>query len=155
MPHKKKSITVPPCCVTAFVAACRKQGIKATHQRIEIYRELVCTHEHPDAQTIYKRVRRNLPSVSLDTVYRTLRMFADLGLATRVACLDACTRFDAVTTRHHHFTCERCGGIQDVESEPLNAVPVPAEAAALGCVHSVHVELRGLCAACLNAAKDK
>lgn len=141
------------CRVAAFIEACRRQGITATHQRREIYRELVRSTEHPDAQTICVRVRRRLPAVSLDTVYRTLRLFAEKGLAARVACQDARTRFDAVTERHHHFTCERCGRIQDLHSAALNAVSAPPEAAALGVASSIHVEVRGVCAACRTRKK--
>ena len=63
-----------------FAAECRDKHIKATHQRMEILRELASTGEHPDAETIFKRVRRRIPAVSLDTVYRTLRMLEDKGI---------------------------------------------------------------------------
>ena len=60
--------------VAEFVAACRRQGVKATHQRTEILRELAGTEEHPDAETIHERVRQRIPALSLDTVYRTLKL---------------------------------------------------------------------------------
>lgn len=47
-----------------FAAECRDKHIKATHQRMEILRELASTGEHPDAETIFKRVRRRIPAVS-------------------------------------------------------------------------------------------
>ena len=46
--------------VSEFVGACRRQGIKATHQRTEIFRELAGTREHPDAETIFARVRERV-----------------------------------------------------------------------------------------------
>ncbi|OGV67498.1 MAG: hypothetical protein A3K19_08755 [Lentisphaerae bacterium RIFOXYB12_FULL_65_16] len=134
----------------AFVAACRQHGVKATHQRREIYRELARTVEHPDVQTVYRRVRRRVPSVSLDTVYRTLRLLDDKGIVCRVACQDACARFDAATERHPHFSCVKCGALLDVCSDELNALPVPASATALGTVTSVHVVFQGVCVACRN-----
>jgi Fur family peroxide stress response transcriptional regulator len=82
-------------------------------------------------------------------VYRTLRLLDEKGLVSRVACQDACARFDAVTARHHHFACSRCGALIDVYSEELNALRVPAGLRAVGVVDSTHVELRGVCAACL------
>ena len=63
----------------AFSNACRRYGLKSTYQRAEIYRELASTEEHPDVETIYARVRSRIPAVSLDTVYRTLRLLEKKG----------------------------------------------------------------------------
>ncbi len=134
--------------VAAFVEICRRQGIKATHQRMEIYRELVSTQEHPDAEMIYKRVRRRIRAISLDTVYRTLRLFMEKGIITSLAALPERMRFDANMDRHHHFICTQCGSVRDFYDRRLDRLPVSDEAANLGMVHSIHVELRGLCSRC-------
>ena len=55
-----------------FVQSCRKAGAKLTHQRMEIYREVAQTGDHPDAEKVYQGVRERLPTLSQDTVYRTL-----------------------------------------------------------------------------------
>jgi Fur family peroxide stress response transcriptional regulator len=47
-------------------------GLKFTHQRYLVYRAMVATKDHPSAETVWKRVRAEAPSISLDTVYRTL-----------------------------------------------------------------------------------
>ena len=65
-----------------FESVCRRQEIKLTHQRIEVFREIAQTGDHPDAEQVFKRVRERLPTVSLDTVYRTLWLLNDLGLVT-------------------------------------------------------------------------
>ena len=93
--------------VADFVEVCRRQGVKATHQRTEILRELAGTQEHPDAETIYARVRQRIPAISLDTVYRTLRLLEEKGVIARVGSMRDRTRFDANTDRHHHFVCSR------------------------------------------------
>lgn len=134
--------------VAAFAEAGRRQGIKATPQRLEILRELSATAEHPDAETIFTRVRRRLPSISLDTVYRTLRMLEEKGVISRVPSMQERARFDANMDRHHHFVCEACGRICDFYSTELDHFAPPPEVAALGRVESVHVELRGTCKAC-------
>ena len=134
--------------VEDFAAACRSQRLKVTHQRMEILRELASTGEHPDAETIYKRVRRRIPSVSLDTVYRTLRMLEDKGIISRVASLKDRARFDANIASHHHFVCRKCGRIEDFYSTALDQFTPPPAVAAMGRVETVHVELRGLCRAC-------
>lgn len=134
--------------VAAFAEAGRRQGIKATHQRMEILRELSATEEHPDAEAIFTRVRRRLPSISLDTVYRTLRMLEEKGVISRVPSMQDRARFDANMNRHHHFVCEACGRISDFYSAELDHFAPPPEVAALGRVESVHIELRGKCKTC-------
>ena len=134
--------------VEGFSKVCRRSGIKATHQRTEIYRELAGTDEHPDAETVYGRVRKRIPAISLDTVYRTLRLLERKGIVLRVGSLGERTRFDANTDRHYHFVCTECGFIGDIHHERWNDLRAPDEAMAIGTVNSVHVELRGLCKAC-------
>jgi Fur family peroxide stress response transcriptional regulator len=134
--------------IKSFSEVSRRHGDKLTHQRREIYRELAKTHEHPDAETIYSRVRKRIPSISLDTVYRTLRLFEDEGLISRVGSIGEKTRFDANTDRHHHFVCTECGFIGDVYNEEWNTITSPKDVTLMGKVDSIHVELRGRCNAC-------
>jgi Fur family transcriptional regulator, peroxide stress response regulator len=134
--------------VNVFSGICRRYGVKATHQRREIYRELAGTKEHPDAEAVYTRVRKRIPSISLDTVYRTLRTFEEKGLISRVGPSGEKTRFDADTERHHHYVCTECGFIGDVYSEEWNDFKPPSGMMNMGTVNSIHVEVRGLCKAC-------
>ena len=138
-----------------FSGVCRSYGVKATHQRTEIYRELARPNEHPDAETIYARVRKRIPVISLDTVYRTLRLLEKKGLISRVGSLGEKTRFDANIDRHHHFVCTECGFMGDFYSEEWNDFRAPSDVMAMGKVNSVHVELRGLCKACQRKRRDK
>jgi Fur family transcriptional regulator, peroxide stress response regulator len=140
--------------VAEFVDACRRQGVKATHQRTEILRELVAAQEHPDAETVYARVRHRIPTIALDTVYRTLRMLEDRGVIARVGSMRDRARFDANTDRHHHFVCCECGLIGDFHSDVLDRFPVPREVAEMGSVDQVYVELRGRCRKCQAGAKN-
>lgn len=134
--------------VAHFVKACRQNGVKATQQRREILRELAMTTEHPDAEKIYMRVRKRLPAISLDTVYRTLRIFEEQDDIFRVATIRDRARFDANTNCHHHFICSRCGRIDDFNSAALDRFTPPPEVAALGRVERIHIEFRGHCRKC-------
>jgi len=124
----------------------------ATHQRTEIYRELAGTTEHPSAEAIYKRVRARIPAISLDTVYRTLRLLEAKGVISRAGFTEDRTRFDANTDRHHHFVCTECGLIGDFCSDALDRFPVPPEVSEIGSVDGVYVELRGRCRKCQQGA---
>ncbi len=136
----------------SFQAAVRAAGIKLTHQRLEVFRELARTTEHPDAETIFKAVQRRVPTVSLDTVYRTLWMLRDLGLVTTLGSTSReGARFDVNSERHHHYVCMRCGLIRDFTSDELDSLRVPAAVKGFGTILDTQVEVRGLCASCQEA----
>lgn len=134
--------------------ALRKAGVRLTHQRLEIFREVIGSGEHPDAETVFRGVRRRLPTVSLDTVYRTLWTLTDLGLLSTLGPRRERARFDANLEPHHHFICMRCRRARDFESAELDALRGPESVRAFGSVREIHVELRGLCAECGGAGSD-
>ena len=130
----------------ALVAALREAGLRLTHQRLEVVRELAAAHDHPDADELFRRVRRRVPTISLDTVYRTLAVLVERGLVARVTTPRA-TRFDTDLAPHHHFVCTSCGELYDVP--PRFAAVHAAEAIpGVGRVRGVCLELHGVCAAC-------
>ncbi len=131
-----------------LTSVAREAGLKLTHQRLEIFRELAGTEEHPDAETIFRAVQQRMPTVSLDTVYRTLWALHDLGLVATVGPQRHGVRFDANLDRHHHYCCVRCGLVRDFESDELDGLSVPDSVKRLGSVVNSHVEVRGLCATC-------
>ncbi len=138
--------------VAQFLDICRRQGVKATHQRTEILRELAASEEHPDAETLLARVRQKIPAISVDTIYRTLRLLEERGVIARVGSMRDRARYDANTDRHHHFVCTTCGRIGDFYSEAMDRVPVPREVSEMGSVEGVYVELRGVCRKCQQRA---
>lgn len=139
--------------VEELKAALRRAGIKQTNQRLAIYREVLARHDHPDAESVHAAVRRRLPAVSLDTVYRTLWTLTDLGLLSTLGPRQARARFDANVAPHHHFVCVDCGLVRDFESPTLDALRLPDEVAAFGEALATHVEVRGRCRAC--AARER
>jgi Fur family transcriptional regulator, peroxide stress response regulator len=136
--------------MTAFVDACRREGVKVTYQRMEIFREVASTEEHPDADHVYRGVRARIPTVSLDTVYRALSLLEKLGVVSRVHVFSDRARFDANTQRHHHFVCHRCGLIKDFSSPEADGFHIPEDVRAVGRIESVHLEVRGVCCSCAS-----
>ena len=131
-----------------FKAAAREAGVKLTHQRLEIFREVASSADHPDAEAVFRAVQASMPTVSLDTVYRTLWMLNDLGLITTLGPRRGSVRFDANLEQHHHYLCVRCGLARDFESAALNALRIPVAVKKLGSVVTTHVEVRGVCDRC-------
>jgi len=136
--------------IGVFAETLRRRGLRTTHQRMEIFRELARTDEHPDAETVYQRVSRRVPAVSRDTVYRTLATLEEHGLISRAAVLGGPARYDANIAQHHHFVCTRCGAVKDFRSPALDALPLPRSVRTLGRVASAHVQVRGVCAECVG-----
>jgi Fur family peroxide stress response transcriptional regulator len=138
-----------------FASVLRTAGYKLTPQRLEIYRRTAASAAHPDIETIHRGVRKAMPSVSLDTVYRTLELFRELGLVSSLRPHPGPVRFDANVAPHHHFVCNLCGLTLDFACQEFDALEVPASAQAPGRVESAHVEVRGLCRVCAEAAAPR
>lgn len=134
-----------------FVARCRAARLVVTPQRLTVFRHLTAGHGHPSAEELYATVRRELPTLSLATVYKTLDALARIGAVRRVARVGARSRWDAGLESHHHLVCIECGGVSDVLDAQLDAVKRRAAAVAgrRGFEASGHVvDIFGRCAAC-------
>jgi Fur family peroxide stress response transcriptional regulator len=139
--------------MTHFEDVCRNSGAKLTHQRMEIFREVAQSEDHPDAETVFQGVRQRMPTVSMDTVYRTLWWLKDLGLITMLGPPRERARFDANLNRHHHFVCTRCGLARDFYSNELDRLELPDSVLSIGHAEKTQVEVKGLCHHC--AADEK
>lgn len=135
-----------------FKDVCRESGAKLTHQRLEIFREVAQTGDHPDAETVFHGVRERMPTVSLDTVYRTLWWLKELGLVNTLGPPRERTRFDANLSSHHHFVCINCGLMQDFYSDKLNQLKITETVKTIGSVETMQVEVRGVCLECVAKA---
>lgn len=138
-----------------FKQACIERGVKVTHQRLEIYRALASSETHPDAETIYRCVRKRIPTISHDTVYRNLKLLSDYGLIAVAGTSNERLRFDANMERHHHFVCVQCGLIRDFCSEQLESIQCPPEARVFGTPVSLHFEVKGVCTKCGSRTRNK
>jgi len=139
--------------MNGFQENLKDAGIKLTPQRLEIFREVAQSGEHPDAETVYNGVRKRLPTVSLDTVYRTLWLLLDLGLITTIGPPRERARFDSNLKPHHHFVCSKCGKTADFYSDELDRLDIPDSVKELGIVEKTHVEIRGICSECAKKKK--
>lgn len=81
--------------------ALRTEGIRVTRQRMAILKVLAGSDDHPDATELHRRAREADDSVSLATVYRTLSVLEDKGIAQRHAFEGAAARFEAADAPHH------------------------------------------------------
>ncbi len=136
-------------------ATLRAAGVRLTPQRVAIYREVARRFDHPDAESVHRAVRRQMPTLSLDTVYRTLLLLRDLGLLTALGPRRESVRFDAHLGPHDHFVCLQCGMTRDIDSLGVDVRQLPPAVTQLGAVVQARVEVQGICRACQEGEKEK
>jgi Fur family transcriptional regulator, peroxide stress response regulator len=125
-----------------------QSGIKLTHQRCVIMDVIAQSSEHPDAESVYREVRQQIPTISLYTVYRTLRLLSDLRLIDTLSPSEDRMRFDSNNLPHHHFICRACGVVLDFYDNRFDKLEVPDSVGGMGTVDFIRVEMRGLCTRC-------
>lgn len=131
-----------------FKEACRRKGLKLTHQRLEILRELALSNDHPSAEVLHGRLTKRIPTLSLDTVYRTLATFSRHGLAQKVETAESQARFEVVHERHHHLICRHCHEIVDFHWPSLDNLSLPDELGVWGHIDSRNAVIYGVCRKC-------
>jgi len=121
-------------------------GLRCTPQRYAVMAFLTKCNRHPTAAEIFEAVNRIDPRSSRATTYNNLRDLVEAGLVREVAVEGRAARFDAKGLRHHHFICDRCGNVEDIE---WCKVPRPASRS-LGkrVLRECELIFRGLCTKC-------
>jgi Fe2+ or Zn2+ uptake regulation protein len=136
-----KQVQLPsPAVTSAFRAA----GLRCTPQRFAVLDFLFRGKVHATADEIAAAINRPGSGASRATVYNALHALMDAGLVREVGG-GAAARYDASLERHHHFTCEVCGSLEDIDWFEL-----PRAARVLGSrrVHNYEIVFRGVCAGC-------
>jgi Fur family peroxide stress response transcriptional regulator len=131
----------------------KEKKVPLTHQRLAVYEELAGRRDHPSAESLHASLKKQYPSLSLATVYKTLQTLAELGMVARVDSPAAQARYDAIVETHHHAVCTACGKIEDLFDSRLDRLPPPKTAGFVPSGHSVH--FHGLCARCAKASGSK
>jgi len=130
-----------------FQDNCRREKLKVTPQRMAIYKALIQTDAHPTAEEVYQAVRPNLPTISLDTVNRTLLTLAEVGAASIVEGSGQPRRYDGGMENHQHFRCLKCGKIIDFHHQPYDNIEVPTNLGDFKVLRKT-VYLEGYCRDC-------
>jgi Fe2+ or Zn2+ uptake regulation protein len=122
--------------------------MRRTKQKEAILEVLRGTTSHPTADWVYNEVRKEIPNISLGTVYRNLRLLCESGEISELDLCGTLARFDARRDNHYHFRCEKCGRVFDVDL-PVDAEIDRRAAQKTGFEVSYHrLEFRGVCESC-------
>lgn len=98
-----------------LTALFKEKNLKLTPQRYAIYKYLKLTKSHPSAEMIYEALRPDFPTMSLATVYKTVKTLIELGLVQELNVGEDNFRFDANVDTHPHIVCTSCGRVDDIE----------------------------------------
>jgi Fur family ferric uptake transcriptional regulator len=133
------------------------KGLRSTSQRGEILQLFVKAGRHMSAEELYSLVKKSHPGIGYATVYRTLKLLAEAGLAQERRFEDGFTRYEHTSpdAHHDHLICTRCGAIIEFENERIEALQ--RDVARKNCfkVLSHKLELYGLCEGCQRRKKNE
>lgn len=117
--HEKKGSFIMDNIVSIF----KDKKLKLTPQRLAVYQFLKSTDEHPSAETIYKGLQENYPTMSLATVYKALKTLVEVNLVQEINIGEGNFRYDGNPNEHAHIQCINCSKVEDlhhVEFPDLN-----------------------------------
>ncbi|MFA5072750.1 MAG: Fur family transcriptional regulator [Nitrospirota bacterium] len=131
------------------------QGLRLTVQRERILEVFLKAKKHVSAEDLYAQLRKTDPGIGYATIYRTLKLLAEAGLAEERRFHDGFTRFEYKESdiHHDHLICTRCGSIMEFENERIEALQHDVAKKRGFQVASHKLELYGLCNDCLK--KDR
>ena len=110
----------------------KTKGYKLTPQRRAIL-QVVLDHKgkHLSTEEIYDIVKADCPEIGLATVYRTVMLFDELGVLSKLNLDDGCIRYEIneheEDHQHHHLICTSCGKILEVEEDLLDGLEAKIE----------------------------
>jgi Fur family peroxide stress response transcriptional regulator len=122
----------------------KESGLKITPQRLAVVEILEGNTGHPSAQNIYREAKKRYPMMSFSTVYKTLKVLDEVGEIQQLSIAEDRVNFDPDTHPHHHFLCEKCGRIYDIE-EDSNVRKSQIDGHT---VHKTQVFYYGICSDC-------
>jgi Fur family peroxide stress response transcriptional regulator len=129
--------------------AARTRKSRQRDRILEVLRE---TKSHPTAKWVFDKVRKQFPNLSLGTVYRNLGILVKQGLVSKLDFGSSNDRFEARSAPHHHFVCESCGRVTDLDL-PIDDLLTKKLQKATGLAATRHeIRLYGVCEKCGSKA---
>jgi len=105
---------------TSVVKILSAKGLKVTPQRIAILEVVLSLNNHPTIENITEFLRLNYPTISLTTIYRSLELFSEKGIVTRIQTENNLVRYDCIIEEHHHLYSPENDRIEDYFDEALH-----------------------------------
>ena len=127
-----------------------RKGLKSTRQRDVILDCFLSSERHMSIEELYLKLRAKNPNIGYATVYRTLKLFAEAGIANEIQFGDGQTRYEHVSEgeHHDHLVCTRCGAITEFENETIEKLQTEVAVNHGFLIETHKLELYGICAKC-------
>lgn len=139
--------------VQQLVSSLRDEGFRITPQRVAIVEYLMGTVDHPSAEQIYQKVKKEYPMVSLSTVYKTLDLLRKKRLVNEID-VNGESRFDANTGEHINLVCLSCGKIEDIDESSVKEICAKAAKKSRYLIVRSNFDLYGYCSYCKSKFKN-
>ena len=101
---------------------CNKLGLKMTDQRKIIIKVLSESNDHPDVEMVFQRSLKIDDKISIATVYRTIRLFESNKLLEKHEFKGFSSRYETVTTDHHHLIDIKSGEVREFRNTFIDAM---------------------------------
>lgn len=121
--------------------------MKFSRQREAVKTVLCSTKAHPTAAWIYENVRKEIPNISLGTVYRNLNLLGEEGIIKKLSFGDGNEHFDGDISPHSHLYCESCGRIYDIDFDATELCSKISETEKVE-ISSAACNFSGICGEC-------
>lgn len=134
----------------AFRDFITQKGLKSTRQRDVILDCFLASARHISIEELYLKLRAKNPNIGYATVYRTLKLFAESGIAREIQFGDGQTRYEHATEgeHHDHLVCTRCGKIIEFENETIEQLQQEVAKSHGFLIENHKLELYGVCSLC-------
>lgn len=139
---------------TNFTQVFKEKKLKLTPQRIAVYKYLKSTKEHPSAETIYKALHDDYPTMSLATVYKTLKVLVDVNLIQEINVGEGNFRYDGNPDTHPHINCIICSKVDDIDGINFDDLNRNVKEYTPYSIFSNQVYFYGVCPQCKSTNKE-
>ena len=124
------------------------QPRRSSLQRRLVHQIIEASHDHPTAHSVFERARKQMPSISLGTVYRNLQLLVEQGVVLERKTSRGSARYEARRQRHYHVCCVECGALEDLAVPYQEALDRRVERMVHYQLQEHRMEFYGICPQC-------
>lgn len=136
--------------IETLIKELKSNSCKITPQRMAIYQIIKESMDHPNAETVFKKLSPTYPTMSLATVYKSLELFSKLDLIQVINLGEHSFRYDGITDKHQHILCTKCSKIEDINDAIFQSLQSEVENISKYKVDRQQICFYGVCENCLS-----
>ncbi len=136
--------------VNKIILELKEKGYVLSIPRIAIIKYLVSNRTHHTAESIYKAISKEYPTISVATVYNTLKVLTNEGFVNQLFIEGERVFYDSTPCEHSHFICRICGKIKDIKDKPAKKASVDDNK-----IEKIYLYFYGICRECIEKKETK